>query len=120
MTNGSTDRSHSATGNGTGEGSRTGLGDLTRDRRTGALSREAAFTWVRDLIVEEFEVEAEQVSMSSDLIDDLDLDSIDAVSIAVRVEQETGYEIEADQLSALRSVEDVVKLIETIPAGQRA
>lgn len=86
---------------------------------THECSREEVFAWVRDLIVSDFEIEADSVSMSSRLADDLDLDSIDAVSIAVQVERDTGYELEADELSALRSVEDVVKLIETVVARPR-
>ena len=77
---------------------------------------EEILAWVSELLVANFEVDAASISMSSRLLDDLDLDSIDAVTIALEVEKQTGYELEAEELSVLGSVEDVVKLIGTVLA----
>jgi acyl carrier protein len=46
------------------------------------------------------------------LIDDLDLDSIDAVDMAVRLEEKTGYRFAEEELRSVTTIQDVVDLID--------
>ena len=59
----------------------------------------------------EFELEEPDVVPTSHLLDDLDLDSIDAIDLAVQLEQRVGLELEEEQLRSLRVVQDVVDLV---------
>ena len=77
----------------------------------GARSREAIFTSLATLIQEEFGFKPDEVALDTDLIDDLDFDSIDAIDMAVRVEELTGTAIPEDDLKAIRTVRDVVELL---------
>ena len=45
--------------------------------------------------------------------DDLDLDSIDAIDLAVKLEERVGLDLEEEQLRSLRLVQDVVDLVHT-------
>jgi acyl carrier protein len=45
------------------------------------------------------------------LIDDLDLDSIDAIDLVVSLESETDLDVTEDELKALRVVQDIVDLV---------
>ena len=60
------------------------------------------FEKLRDIICEQLEVEAENVTMESNIMDDFDADSLDLVDIVMSVEDE--FEVEVP--------EDVVKFIE--------
>jgi len=66
---------------------------------------------VRKVLREEFGLPEDRVQPSSHLVDDLDFDSIDAIELAVRLEESTGIELEEDELKALRTVGDVVDLV---------
>jgi acyl carrier protein len=60
------------------------------------------------ILIDEFEIEADDISLDAHLYDDLDLDSIDAVDLAVKLREETGKKIEPDDFKKVRTVDDVV------------
>ena len=74
-------------------------------------TREEIFEQVREILMQEFELRADEVLPTSHLIDDLDLDSIDAIDMAVKLEEIAGVEVEEKQLRELRVVQDVVDLV---------
>ena len=63
---------------------------------------------VRRVLRTEFELEDDELSEDARLVDDLELDSVDAVALAVRLEEETGIALEEEALKAVRTVRDVV------------
>ena len=48
------------------------------------------------------------------LYDDLDLDSIDAVDMVVHLQKKTGHKIKPDTFKAVRTVQDVVDVVEQL------
>jgi acyl carrier protein len=74
-------------------------------------SREQIFDLLARILVSDFELPAEQLTPGSELAEDLDLDSIDAIDIAVRLEQETGVRVGEDDLKSIRSLGDVVEIV---------
>ena len=75
------------------------------------MTKEQILTRVREILVESFELEPEDVRPDAHLIDDLDLDSIDAIDLAVSLEENTGLDVSEDELREIRRVQDVVDLI---------
>jgi acyl carrier protein len=75
------------------------------------LTRESVLERVREILVESFELEPAQIRLDSHLIEDLDLDSIDAIDLAVELEQETGLRVEEQDLRQIRVVGDIVDLV---------
>ena len=69
------------------------------------------FEIVRAVLCREFELEPAEVQPGSLLKDDLDLDSVDAVALLVRLEEETGLRLREEQLKALRTVDDVARTV---------
>lgn len=69
-------------------------------------------TWMEAL----FEIEPEQVQLDSQLNEDLDIDSIDAVDIAVKIRELTGKQVQPEDFKSVRSVRDVVEVIQKITA----
>ena len=70
------------------------------------------FEKLRDIICEQLEVEAENVTMESNIMDDFDADSLDLVDIVMSVEDEFEVEVPEDAVEKMKTVGDVVKFIE--------
>jgi acyl carrier protein len=71
------------------------------------MSPDQVFDRVRAMLVSEFEVPEDQVTPAADLGRDLDLDSIDAVTLASRLEEETGLSLTEEELKSMRTVQQV-------------
>jgi acyl carrier protein len=76
------------------------------------MSREEQFERVRDVMVKTFGVEEEQVTPMAHLVDDLALDSLDWAELIVILERETGREISDTDVKAIRTVEDILDLVD--------
>ena len=75
-------------------------------------SRDEIFAIVSEVLQQEFDVAPDKLTPDTDLIDDLDLDSIDAIDMAVRLEERTGLHFEDEDLKSLRTIRDVVDQID--------
>jgi acyl carrier protein len=80
-------------------------------------TREQIFARVAELLSEAFDLSPEQVRLDSHLIDDLDLDSIDAIDLVVGLEEETGLDVSESELRTIRVVGDIVDLVHGKLAG---
>ena len=67
---------------------------------------------VKDIIVEQLGVTAEQVTPEAKFIEDLGADSLDTVELVMALEEEFGIEVPDEQVEKLQSVGDVMKYIE--------
>ena len=74
-------------------------------------SESEIFKWVVEILVREFDFRAENLHPGTRLIDDLDLDSIDAIDVAVRIEEKTRLTLSGDDLQSIQTIQDAVKLI---------
>jgi acyl carrier protein len=74
-------------------------------------TREAIFITLRDAMVELFELDAERVSLESNLYQDLEIDSIDAVDLIDHIKRQTGKKIAAEEFKSVRTVSDVVEAV---------
>lgn len=75
-------------------------------------SKDEIFKWVADLMKTEFHFRDEELRPEAHLVDDLDLDSIDAVDLAVRVEERTGLSLDEADLKSIQTIQDIVDLID--------
>ena len=66
---------------------------------------------VRDIIVEQLGVTAEQVTTNASFIEDLGADSLDTVELVMAFEEEFGVEVPDEDAEKLQKVGDVVKYI---------
>ncbi len=69
---------------------------------------------VKDIIVEQLGVNANQVTHDAKFIEDLGADSLDTVELVMALEEEFGNEIPDEEAEKLQSVGDVVKYIEEL------
>ena len=70
------------------------------------------FEKVRDIVVEQLGVEADEVSIESTFIDDLGADSLDIVELIMAFEEEFNIEIPDEAAEKIKSVQDVVTYID--------
>ncbi|WP_299802725.1 acyl carrier protein [uncultured Shewanella sp.] len=75
-------------------------------------SREQILEMLTQILVDEFEVDAEDITLEASLYEELDLDSIDAVDLVIKLQQMTGKKIKPEEFKAVRTVDDVVSAIE--------
>lgn len=66
------------------------------------------------MMKELFELEPDRVQPSARLIEDLELDSLDAIDLAVKVEETTGLAFDEAAIRKLRTIEDVVIALEAL------
>jgi len=74
-------------------------------------TREDIFNILRDALVELFELEPSSISLESNLYQDLEIDSIDAVDLIDHIKRQTGKKIAADDFKSVRTVNDVVEAV---------
>ncbi len=79
--------------------------------------RQELLTTLAAKMAEMFEVDAKTIESGTHLFTDLDLDSIDAIDLAVQLQEFTGQKVSEESLRELRTVGDVVDLILTFKRG---
>ena len=72
----------------------------------------ATFDKVRDIVVEQLGVEADEVAIDSTFIDDLGADSLDIVELIMAFEEEFNIEIPDEAAEKIKTVQDVVNYID--------
>ncbi|WP_324732013.1 acyl carrier protein [Pseudomonas paeninsulae] len=74
-------------------------------------TRDEIFATLRTAMVELFELDAERVTLTANLYQDLEIDSIDAVDLIDHIKRQTGKKIAAEEFKSVRSVSDVVEAV---------
>jgi acyl carrier protein len=72
------------------------------------MSKDQLQAWVVDLLAEMFELDKADLTAQSNLYADLDIDSIDAVDLAVKLKQLTGKRLQPEVFKTIRTIGDVV------------
>ena len=70
------------------------------------------FEKIREIICEQLELEEDQVTMDSILLEDLGADSIDLADLVMTFEDEFNMEISDEALENIKTVADIVKYVE--------
>ena len=70
------------------------------------------FDKVKELIAEQLDVKADDLTETSNIQDDLGADSLDVVDLVMALEDEFDVEIPEDQVENIKTVGDIVKFIE--------
>ena len=70
------------------------------------------FEKIRDIIVDQLKLEETMVTMDTNLMKDLEADSLDAVEIIMGIEEEFDLEIPDEEAETFQLVGDLVKYVE--------
>ncbi len=83
-------------------------------------SREEILAYLQQVLVELFELKPEQIVPEAHLYNDLDIDSIDAVDLILKLKELTGRKIQPQTFKHVRTINDVVDAIEALMASPAA
>lgn len=72
------------------------------------------FQHVKSLLIELFEVEPAKISLDAQLNKDLEIDSIDAIDLVLKLKDYTGRKIRPEEFKHVRTVGDVVRTVQAI------
>jgi acyl carrier protein len=80
-------------------------------------SREEILSYLRQILGELFELKPEQIVPEANLYTDLDIDSIDAVDLILKLKELTGRKIQPQTFKNVRTVGDVIDAVEALLAN---
>lgn len=75
------------------------------------LTEQEVLAKLREWMEELFEIEPEAIQLTANLQTDLDVDSIDAIDLVVKIKQLTGKQVNPEDFKSARTVQDVVTVI---------
>lgn len=70
------------------------------------------FERIRKILADQLDIEETSITLDSNLMDDLDADSLDLVDLVMSIEDEFGAEVADDEVENLKTVGDIVTYIE--------
>jgi acyl carrier protein len=70
------------------------------------------FERLKSIMMKTFGVEEARITRSARLVEDLELDSLDWTELLVTLERQTGQEVSESEARGIRTVEDLLDLIE--------
>jgi len=75
------------------------------------MGKEQVVETVNNFLIDEFELETEQLKPDADLKEDLDIESLDFVDIAVIIEKEFGLKVTSEQMVKIKVLDDLYNFI---------
>ena len=70
------------------------------------------FDKIKEIIVEQLGVDEDSITMDTNLIKDLEADSLDAVEIIMAIEETYDFEIPDEEAEKFQTVSDLVEYVE--------
>ncbi|MGA9697543.1 MULTISPECIES: acyl carrier protein [Acinetobacter] len=81
------------------------------------LTQEQVLEKLREWMEDLFEITPEDVQLDANLANDLDVDSIDAIDLVVKIKELTGKQVNPEDFKNVRTVQDVVTVIQNMSAA---
>ena len=77
-------------------------------------TKDEIFNHIKDILVKEFDQDASKLTPDALLVEDLDLDSIDAIDLVVKLQNIIGCKVEPDDFKQIHTLQDMVDAVEKI------
>ncbi len=81
------------------------------------MTDEEILSRIRVIFEQHFAIAPERVTREARLFEELDLDSIDAVDLAIKLQEMTGKRIKPDNFKNVRTVGDVIEAAQALLAA---
>lgn len=81
------------------------------------MDRQAVYKEISDFLVDTFEVPESDLTPDADLVENLGLDSIDAVDLMVKLQEITGKKVTPEQFKTVRTINDVLDVVDQLSAN---
>ncbi|MBQ2815679.1 MAG: acyl carrier protein [Clostridia bacterium] len=70
------------------------------------------FEKVRDILCDQLDLEQDEVTMTSNIVENLGADSLDMVDLVMSIEDEFELEVADEDIEGIKTVGDIVRYIE--------
>ncbi len=77
-------------------------------------TKEEIFTIIKKQLVEHFEIKESLVHPEANVYEELDLDSIDAIDLVIKLQDLTGKKVKPDEFKSVRTVNDIVEVVHNL------
>lgn len=78
------------------------------------MTKDEIFTKLKDVLVKDFDIDESDILPDANIVTDLDLDSIDAVELIVKMKPLLNGKIEPEDFKSVKTVQDVVDILEPL------
>ena len=75
------------------------------------MTKDEVYTKLKEILVNEFDIEEADITPEANIVRDLDLDSIDAVEMIVKMKPYLNGKIEPDVFKSVKNIGDVVDVL---------
>ncbi len=82
-------------------------------------TKQEIFDTIKEILVKDFDCDESKIKMESNLVEDLDLDSIDAVDLVVKLQGIINRKVDPEDFKQIRTLQDVVNAVEKIVNADR-
>jgi acyl carrier protein len=82
------------------------------------MDKQDVFQTLKHTLVEQFELDPAKITPDARLYEDLDLDSIDAVDMIIKLQELTGCKVSPEDFKGVQTVGDVQRVIEKLLAAK--
>ena len=79
-----------------------------------AMTKDDLFTKLKETLVNDFDLDESKITLDANIVLDLDLDSIDAVEMIVKMKPYLNAKIEPEAFKSVRTLGDVVDVLAPI------
>ena len=81
------------------------------------MTKDEIFNKLKTILVDDFEIDEEKITMDANVVDDLDLDSIDVIDLIGKMKQFIPGKISPDTFKDVHTISNVIETIEPLTAG---
>lgn len=78
------------------------------------MNKDEVFEKLKEVLADSFRLDPVKIQLESNLFTELDLDSIDAVELAIQLQALVGRRVKAEEFRHVRTVGDVVDTVHTM------
>ncbi len=72
---------------------------------------EDLFERIRNILADEFDINRDDITLDSNLVEDFDLDSIDAAELIVKFKDYLPPKVDANMFREIRTIRDLIELL---------
>jgi acyl carrier protein len=84
---------------------------MTTYKENASMTENEVFEELKKIIADNFEIDPAQVTRESNIVTDLDLDSIDAIDMVAELQKKVGCRLSAEDFKSVKTVGDIVKVV---------
>lgn len=74
-------------------------------------AQEELFEKIKAILIEEFDIDADSITPESKLVDDFDLDSIDAAELIVKFKSYLPSKVDASMFRGIVTIQDLIDIL---------